>query len=64
MEVPEIVLVAVSEVYQEERMLLPGAKRSRTAPKFEYEARALVEVMAPTVIALAAEAGETLAAFC
>ncbi len=40
MDVPLIVFVAVSEVYHEDVMLEPGAKMSRQAPKFEYDARA------------------------
>lgn len=63
MEVPEIVLVAVLEPIQEERMLTPGAKISRAEPKFEKDGLASLESMAPTVMAEGAEAGETLAAF-
>ena len=58
MDVPLIVLVAVLPVYHAEVMELPGAKRSRQLPKFEYDARASVLVVAPTVIADAARAGE------
>ena len=63
MEVPEIVLVAVSEVLQEDVILEPGAKRSTQVPKFEKDERASVLVVEPTVSALAARAGETLHAF-
>ena len=59
-EVPEIVLVAVSLVFHDDVMLLPGAKMSTQVPKFENEERASVVVVDPTVIALGARAGETL----
>ena len=59
-EVPEIVLVAVSLVLHDEVMLLPGAKRSTQVPKFENEERASVIVVEPTVIALATRAGDVL----
>jgi hypothetical protein len=59
-DVPEIVLVAVSLVFHDEVMLLPGAKMSTHVPKFENEERASVIVVEPTVIALGARAGETL----
>jgi len=62
-EVPEIVLVAVSLVLQADVMLLPGAKMSTQVPKFENDERASVVVVEPTVIAAAARAGETLHAF-
>ena len=62
-DVPEIVLVAVSLVFHDEVMLLPGAKMSTHVPKFENEERASVMVVEPTVIALAVRAGETLQAF-
>ncbi len=58
MDVPLIVLVAVVPVYQAEVMELPGAKMSRQLPKFEKEARASVLLVAPTVIAEGARAGE------
>ena len=41
-EVPLIVLVAVSLVFQAEVMLEPGAKRSTQVPKLENDARASV----------------------
>jgi len=49
MDVPLIAFVAVSEVYHEDVMLEPGAKMSRQAPKFEYDARASPDGVAPTV---------------
>lgn len=57
-DVPEIVFVAVSLVFQAEVMLEPGAKISRQVPKFEKDERASVLVVEPTVIALATRAGE------
>lgn len=62
-EVPLMVAVAVSLVYQAEVMLEPGAKRSRHVPQFEKEERTSVLVVEPTVIAAATRAGETLQAF-
>src|ERR1051325_3904428 len=59
-DVPEIVLVAVSLVFHDEVMLLPGAKMSTHVPKFENEERASVVVVEPTVIAVGARAGEVL----
>ena len=49
MEVPDRTAVAAGEDIPAETMSEPGAKRSRHAPKFEYEARASVMVVAPTV---------------
>jgi hypothetical protein len=40
-------------------MLLPGAKMSMHDPKLEYDALASFVAVAPTVMALAAEAGDT-----
>jgi hypothetical protein len=57
-EVPEIVFVAVSLVFHDEVMLEPGAKMSTHVPKFENDERASVLVVEPTVMALAARAGE------
>ena len=57
-DVPPIVLVAVLLVHQADVIPLPGAKMSRHVPMFENEARASVIVVAPTVIADAALAGE------
>src|SRR6476660_265118 len=61
-DVPEIVLVAVSLVLHADVMLLPGAKMSTQVPKFENDERTSVIVVEPTVIALAVRAGETLQA--
>ena len=61
-DVPEIVLVAVSLVFHDDVMLLPGAKMSRQGPKLENEERASVVVVEPTVIAFATRAGDTLQA--
>ena len=57
-DVPEIVFVAVSLVFHDDVMLLPGAKMSTQVPKFENEERASLVVVEPTVIALATRAGE------
>jgi hypothetical protein len=62
MDVPLMVLVAVLVVIHAEVIEEPGANRSRQAPLFEYDARASVEVVAPTVIASAVRAGEKLQA--
>ena len=62
-EVPLIVLVAVSLVFQDDRMLEPGAKISTTLPKLENDERASELVLDPTVIASATRAGEELDAF-
>jgi hypothetical protein len=50
-DVPEMLLVAVSLVFQEEVMLDPGAKISTQVPKFENDDRASVVVVDPLVIA-------------
>ena len=60
MEVPEIVFVAVSLVFQDEVMLEPGAKMSRQVPKLENDERASVLVVEPTVIAFATRAGDVV----
>src|SRR6185503_1030099 len=62
-EVPLNVAVAVFEENHAERIPEPGAKRSKHVPKFEKEERASVVVVEPTVIALAARAGDELHAF-
>lgn len=62
-DVPEIVLVAVSLVLQEDVMLEPGAKMSTQVPQLENEDRASVLVVEPTVSAFGARAGDTLQAF-
>jgi hypothetical protein len=49
MEVPDRVADAVVDDVPAETIPEPGAKRSRHAPKLEYEARASVIVVAPTV---------------
>jgi len=58
MEVPEIVLVAVSLPIQAERICDPGAKISTTGPKFEKLLLVSPCCVDPTVIAASAEAGE------
>ena len=58
MDVPLIVFVAVLLVFHAEVIEDPGANKSRQEPKFEYEARASVDVVAPTVIASLTRAGE------
>ena len=62
-DVPEIVFVAVSLVFHDDVMLLPGAKMSRQGPKFENDARASVIVVAPTVMAFGTRAGDVVQAF-
>src|SRR5512138_2973255 len=57
-----MVLVAVLLLYQAEVMDDPGANRSRQEPRFEYEARLSVEVVAPTVMASPTREGEELQA--
>ena len=51
------------DVAHADRIPEPGAKISKHVPKFENEERASVVVVEPTVIALAARAGEKLQAF-
>jgi hypothetical protein len=55
--------VAVSELNHDDKMLEPGAKRSKHVPKFENDERASLVVVEPTVIAFAARAGDELQAF-
>ena len=50
--------VCVSLPLYVEMMPEPGAKMSRQAPKFEYEARASFDPVAPTVNAEATRAGD------
>ena len=57
-DVPEIVLVAISLVFHDDVMLEPGAKTSTHVPKLENDERASVLVVDPTVIALGTRAGE------
>jgi len=52
----------VSELNQEERIPEPGAKMSRHVPKFENDERASLVVVEPTVMALAARAGDCVQA--
>jgi hypothetical protein len=61
-EVPLMVLVVLSLVFQAEVIFTPGAKMSRHAPKFEKDARASLESVAPTVMAAVTSAGEVLQA--
>ena len=53
-----MMLVAVSDVDQDDLIELPGANRSRQLPKFEKDDRASMSVVAPTVSAEGARAGE------
>ena len=61
-EVPLIVLLAVSLVFHDDVMSWPGAKMSVQVPKLENDARASVRVEAFTVIASATRAGVKLQA--
>jgi hypothetical protein len=61
--VPLIVRVAELPMCQADVMAWPGANRSRHVPKFENEARASVQAVAPTVIAAGVRAGDELHAF-
>jgi hypothetical protein len=54
------VFVAVLLVLHAEVMLEPGAKMSTHVPKLENDERASVLVVAPTVFAAAARAGDEL----
>ena len=58
MEVPEMVLVAVGDVYQAEVMPEPGAKTSRHEPQLEKYERLSDDVVDPTVMAVGSDAGE------
>jgi hypothetical protein len=62
MEVPEMMLVEVVLVIQALMTSCPGAKTSITFPKLENEARAPAIVVAPTVMAEGARAGEVVPA--
>ena len=65
MLVPLRVAVSVLLVTPTLRTFTPGAMISTPAPKFENEALVSVEAsIAPTVIAVGAEAGESFAASC
>jgi len=57
-DVPLNVAVAVSELNHDDKIPDPGAKRSKHTPKLEKEERASDVVVEPTVIALAARAGD------
>src|SRR5262245_58819585 len=59
-EVPLMVLVALVPVFQAEVMLSPGAKMSMQVPVLENQARESTLLVAPTVMAAAARAGEKL----
>lgn len=63
MDVPLIVLVAELLEFQADVIEEPGANKSRQEPLFENEARASLEVVAPTVMASGVRAGEKLQAF-
>lgn len=63
MLVPLMMLVAESLSIQALSTLTPGAKMSTMVPKLEKEAMmSLLALMAPTVMAEVAEAGESFAA--
>ncbi len=57
-----MLLVAVVLPIQEEMTFWPGAKISTTEPKLEKEARASAMVLAPTVTAEGARAGDVVLA--
>jgi hypothetical protein len=61
-EVPEIVLVAVSLLAQADVILTPGPYKSSTDPKFEKKATLSEMSVAPTVIASSTSAGDTVPA--
>ena len=61
-DVPLIVLVAVSLVFHEDKIDEPGANRSRQVPMFEKSDLASVLVLEPTVIAAATRLGDPLQA--
>src|SRR5262249_1940323 len=63
-DVPLIVLVAVSLVFHAEVIPTPGAKMSRQVPKLENDAFWSLLWVAPTVIAAGTRAGEVLQASC
>jgi hypothetical protein len=63
-DVPLIVLVAVSDPIQAEVIATPGAKMSRHLPTLENVALASDLSVAPTVIASGVRAGETVQASC
>jgi len=57
-DVPEMLLVAVVLPIHELMIFCPGAKMSTTEPKLEKDARVSAIVVAPTVFALGARAGD------
>src|SRR5688572_9647821 len=61
-DVPLMVLVAVSFVYQAEVMLEPGANKPTQVPKLENDDRASALVELPTVSACDTRAGDELQA--
>src|ERR671933_2640624 len=63
-EVPLIVLVAVSEVFHADVTLTPGANQSTQLPTFAHDGFLSDESVALTVIASVTRAGEVLQAFC
>lgn len=60
MDVPDMVVVAVSEVALAARTELPGANRSTHVPQLLKLERLSDEVVDPTVTACAADAGDLL----
>ena len=62
MEVPDKQVVSVSDRCDSDLTPLPGANKSKHRPKLEYLARLSERLLAPTVIAPAALAGDTLQA--
>ena len=57
-DVPEIVLIAVVLVYQLDVMEETGANTSTQGPQLENDQRVSLLVVAPTVIAAGARAGD------
>jgi hypothetical protein len=63
-DVPDLMLVAVSFVFEADRMRTPGAKRSTHGPQFEVEeALSFVGLIDATVMAVGTSPGEKLQAF-
>src|SRR5262245_1223941 len=62
MDVPEIVLVAVFDVFQSEVMFTPGARRSTMLPKLEKLAKKSLMSVATIAIASATSAGDCVEA--
>ena len=61
-EVPLNVAVPVLLLCEADTMLEPGPNKSRQGPKFEYDARASLLSVAPTVNTVGSAAGEVLQA--